>query len=596
MDSILEEQRNLHEERERITDGIMEESLLNKPTRREKINSDHRALNLQNRYKQATIKLNHLYIDKTGQRKEAVNQIMGVNNKGLAMDAFLEKYNKLNEKHNLLNKRQGQVKGTRVVQELQTLNKGITETVQTDITAHVGSLSYEFDELTRKRKILNKGTLDTDLEETTLFRRVLEQSSVTKFTAEEGYGKYIDLHSNHLEFLNVKGIDKNMEYLEYLEVFTNLDNITRPTKKLKTYKLYLENLISTLSDYLSRVQPLYDQKLQTAKLKYEFNEEWSKGTFKGWQRASSGSAMKKDAGALNMVEFNSIEELESLGMDRLKQALKAVGLKCGGDIKQRATRLFATKSKAVKDLPRKWRLPAGKTADVALALAGGSDQTSVPSVDSIPSIQSLQALALDSGSSSDEKPTAWQEAQVYKMVNQLDDYRKETMENVRRKQGKTAAELAEEEDDDSDEEIEEIDETLIGFSGEGEEEIIYNPKNLPLDWDGKPIPYWLYKLHGLNKNYLCEICGGHSYRGMKPFQKHFAEWRHAHGMRCLAIPNTVHFSGITKIDEAQKLWNKLKAEKSAERFKPDTEEEFEDQLGNVLNKKTFDDLRRQGLC
>ena len=26
---------------------------------------------------------------------------------------------------------------------------------------------------------------------------------------------------------------------------------------------------------------------------------------------------------------------------------------------------------------------------------------------------------------------------------------------------------------------------------------IYNPKNLPLGWDGKPIPYWLYKLHGL---------------------------------------------------------------------------------------------------
>ena len=26
---------------------------------------------------------------------------------------------------------------------------------------------------------------------------------------------------------------------------------------------------------------------------------------------------------------------------------------------------------------------------------------------------------------------------------------------------------------------------------------LYNPLNLPLGWDGKPIPYWLYKLHGL---------------------------------------------------------------------------------------------------
>jgi len=26
---------------------------------------------------------------------------------------------------------------------------------------------------------------------------------------------------------------------------------------------------------------------------------------------------------------------------------------------------------------------------------------------------------------------------------------------------------------------------------------VYNPLNIPLGWDGKPIPYWLYKLHGL---------------------------------------------------------------------------------------------------
>lgn len=40
---------------------------------------------------------------------------------------------------------------------------------------------------------------------------------------------------------------------------------------------------------------------------------------------------------------------------------------------------------------------------------------------------------------------------------------------------------------------------------------VYNPKNLPLGWDGKPIPYWLYKLHGLNLEFKCEICGGVSY-------------------------------------------------------------------------------------
>ena len=39
---------------------------------------------------------------------------------------------------------------------------------------------------------------------------------------------------------------------------------------------------------------------------------------------------------------------------------------------------------------------------------------------------------------------------------------------------------------------------------------------------GKPIPYWLYKLHGLNISYNCEICGNFTYKGPKAFQRHFA--------------------------------------------------------------------------
>ena len=38
----------------------------------------------------------------------------------------------------------------------------------------------------------------------------------------------------------------------------------------------------------------------------------------------------------------------------------------------------------------------------------------------------------------------------------------------------------------------------------------------------QPIPYWLYKLHGLNISFTCEICGNHTYRGPKVFQRHFA--------------------------------------------------------------------------
>lgn len=150
-------------------------------------------------------------------------------------------------------------------------------------------------------------------------------------------------------------------------------------------------------------------------------------------------------------------------------------------------------------------------------------------------------------------------------------------------------------------------------SDEDDEDKIYNPLKLPLGWDGKPIPYWLYKLHGLGVEYPCEICGNYVYMGRKAFDKHFQEWRHAHGMRCLGIPNTRHFHEITKIEDAYArkytkkfpyifphtklilVYEKLKKEGAAEDFIADQMEEYEDEEGNVFNKKTYEDLRRQGI-
>jgi len=37
------------------------------------------------------------------------------------------------------------------------------------------------------------------------------------------------------------------------------------------------------------------------------------------------------------------------------------------------------------------------------------------------------------------------------------------------------------------------------ISSDDEDDFVYNPLKLPMGWDGKPIPYWLYKLHGLNQ-------------------------------------------------------------------------------------------------
>ena len=66
------------------------------------------------------------------------------------------------------------------------------------------------------------------------------------------------------------------------------------------------------------------------------------------------------------------------------------------------------------------------------------------------------------------------EAQVYRFTELLSEQRAATKENVTRKQARTG-----EERDESDEE------GAAADSDEDEDDVPYNPKNLPLGWDGK---------------------------------------------------------------------------------------------------------------
>ncbi|KAI9282161.1 hypothetical protein BY458DRAFT_468211 [Sporodiniella umbellata] len=198
---------------------------------------------------------------------------------------------------------------------------------------------------------------------------------------------------------------------------------------------------------------------------------------------------------------------------------------------------------------------------------------------------------LDQGKEPQEdkrKAVAWKEYLIKKYGDELANFKEETKSNVERKQALTDKERTLEQEQEQVELIEED-------SDEEDSERIYNPLKLPLGWDGKPIPYWLYKLHGLGVEYPCEICGNYVYMGRKAFDKHFQEWRHAHGMRCLGIPNSRSFHEITKIEDAYALFEKQKREGVTEEIKAETVEEFEDNEGNVYNKKTYEDLKRQGI-
>lgn len=127
-----------------------------------------------------------------------------------------------------------------------------------------------------------------------------------------------------------------------------------------------------------------------------------------------------------------------------------------------------------------------------------------------------------------------------------------------------------------------------------QDEYVYNPLKLPTGVDGKPIPYWLYKLHGLNQEYSCEICGGDVFKGRREYERHFRDSKHVNAMHALGIPSSKAFFEVTKVEEALALWENLK-KRGTGHWNADMQEEYEDDEGNVYNRKTYLDLQRQGL-
>jgi len=180
------------------------------------------------------------------------------------------------------------------------------------------------------------------------------------------------------------------------------------------------------------------------------------------------------------------------------------------------------------------------------------------------------------------------EVKINRIAGLLHDQIEDSKAHIEKKQARNYTEIQAELDDDKDEPEE-------SSSDSSEEEIRMTKANYPVGWDGNPIPYWLYKLHGLGIEYKCEICGNTSYWGRRAFEKHFQEWRHSHGLKCLRIENSKAFHEITRIQDALELDRHLKKMGVKSKWNADNMEEYEDEDGNVLNKKTYVDLKMQGI-
>ena len=353
------------------------------------------------------------------------------------------------------------------------------------------------------------------------------------FSGEESNGRYLDLHDAHSIYHNASFGRKDIGYVAFLAELgqTQLSSISRSKKFSESYKEYLTQLRTYLASFVSKTQPLSFAKIDESISSSEkasdssdsFDKKWTEGTVVGWEDRGVGSGDSAGSdGSIGAV----LDEIQICGSvsditkrfpdpEDIKQKLKTLGLKQGGTEQQRAERLFSVKGVKSSTYP--------EGVDKKLLAKGFLVTKTDP--------KKAEAKA---------KNIAQLEHEITEFLSQQ---LKLTLDNtkamIEKKQTLTAAELEADALEDSD---------FVESEDEDDgNDYINNPLKLPLGFDGKPIPYWLYKLHGLNVQFTCEICGNYSYWGRRAYEKHFKEQRHQHGMRCLKIPNTKAFAEVREV-------------------------------------------------
>ncbi|CAH0019763.1 unnamed protein product [Clonostachys rhizophaga] len=501
---VLEEQRYIHEDLERIEQGIADRIRDEPKQIRDRLNRDHEISQLLDQLQAQSAKLLDLYKDESGVRASEIQQIG-------KEDPFVEFYKELK-----------------------------------DVRDHHARYPNEQAENTEQRyKIRRTGDGEAGPSVVDML-----------FSGEEAFGRFFDLTTAHEAFLNLPNV-KRLNYLQYLEAFDNFTpgygGVKRNEKLTDQYFKYLGDLANYLVSFMRRTRPLEDADQVLDSFDKEFESLWEKDEVPGW----------------------NLEQPNSTGAARDLSSADAVWCEdCEKEFKnENVYKNHLNGRKHIKAAEaRKQRQGDPESS------AGGSKG---------PGISATRLR---------EKAVAEREFRVKRLASAMSTERGDTRVNVERKQGMTERERQQELDN-----LLRVSETPYESADRGEEdgedgeEKIYNPLKLPLAWDGKPIPFWLYRLHGLGVEFPCEICGNFVYMGRRAFDKHFNEARHVYGLKCLGITQVNLYRDITKIEEATKLWEKIQRDRKRGKVDDGSVVQMEDAEGNVMPEKVYYDLQKQGL-
>jgi splicing factor 3A subunit 3 len=428
------------------------------------------------------------------------------------------------------------------------------------------------------------------------------------FTANEKAGRVMDFNHFYQQFLNLSvfrqfsehyGIDR-FDYLAFLSNFDDLLTLipyktkaTASATAMAEYKLFVSSVVDALRVFFTKAHPLVPPAELDAEIDATFDRLWQdrdlKGYFPGAQAVHRepkeyGLALSLEHSATDAAflqsnppsSFDSSSGSGSGNGEAPAEAGSGAAAESGSLYCAPCQKLFTKQTLFDAHLPGKKHQKNLKKAEAeAPAPAAPADTSSTTPAPAPARGDLFSAL----------RELAHLEFSLEHWADLCRAHITHTRTVTDKLLTKSLAEILAEEEADDDEEVEVIEEAAPGA--------IYNPKNVPLGWDGKPIPLWMYKLHGFQHEYACEICGGDVHRGERNFIKHFREWKHTHMLKCLGITNSQHFVNVITVKEAVSLDERLKREAITKEFQAQ-DEEVEDAMGNVWRREDYEQHKRAG--
>src|ERR1700761_7582866 len=258
---VLEEQRLLHEDLERLEQAIADRVLddpkhvsslqvkraqLNAIQIRDRLNRDHQIANFLSRIEDQSKRLLAIYKDEDGTKDQEIQSI----STGDPFEEFYKQYSEIREFH----------------------KKYPNEPVENLERAY------------KRRADGEPVTMEID----------------SMFTGEEGYGRFFDLTTLHDQYLNLPGVKgaRRLTYLQYLDAFDIFTPpqclIKKPEKMTEAYFQYLGALMTYLEEFMKKIRPLEDLDKIFASFDTEFEKAWEAGEVAGWEPSSTSNGNKTE--------------------------------------------------------------------------------------------------------------------------------------------------------------------------------------------------------------------------------------------------------------------------------------------------------------